>query len=760
MSESVQGADPNAAEGEPQRTQIEPTQVEFALKMAAIQKINVTQLPPGQFLPTQDLSGDRLILSADRIEFHGQKLPSLGGIPLICKLGQGGMGAVYYGVHQRLNKEVAVKVLPFNLAESQPEMVQRFFREAQIAAMVQSPYLVSVMDVNDDKGLFFLVMEFVGGDSAGAYLRKTKKNANVVGLSIATALDICIAATKGIAAAHEAGIIHRDIKPDNILIPMSRATGDMQFKNSKVADLGLARGEDLGQSLTMGNACMGTPGYMAPEQALDAKRVHKSADIFSMGATLYSLMGGCAPFTGSTPINIVLETAQSPHTPIGILRDDVPAQLVAIIDRCLEKSPAKRYADGNELLEALEAIRPTIHAAPAPGPKAPSAIPNVRAINVNELIEDARHLVGSNPEAALEKIAEIEKRAQANADAGLTLLTGPSHEAADLRRQAEQAIARRSGGSSADFFQALANAIPIALNAKKDGEWDIVIAALEGPLQSLGNSDHPNRGLAEKLLEQARQRSGSGASTTAAPSSGSGLKIDLGAGVLLELVALPAGTFTMGSPPTEKGRSANEIPHAVTFTRPLHIGKFAVTQAQYEQVMGANPSEFKGRDNPAENVTWDDCLEFCRRVAEKTGTQLRLPTEAEWEYACRAGTSTPFHFGEIITPDQANYDGNFNYESGPKGVYRQKTTPCGSFPPNAWGLYDMHGNIWEWCHDWYAAYPNQALTDPQGPAAGKHRVMRGGSWNYRPALCRSATRYWDAPAERSSRRGFRVAVSG
>lgn len=739
---------------ESEQTQVNATQIEFALKMAAIQKLNAPHVPPGQFLPTQDLSNDKLILAADRIEFHQQKVPALGGIPLIAKLGQGGMGAVYYGLHQRLNKEVAVKVLPFNLAESQPDLIKRFFREAQIAAMVQSQHLVSVMDVNEDKGLFFLVMEFVGGDSAGAYLRKTRKSANVVGLSIATAVDICIAATKGMAAAHEAGVIHRDIKPDNILIPMSRATGEMQFKHSKVADLGLARGEDLGQSLTMGNACMGTPGYMAPEQALDAKRVNKTADVFSMGATLYSLLSGGAPFTGNTPINVVLETAQSPHAPIGAHRDDVPAQVAAIIDRCLEKSPAKRYADGTELLEALEAIRASIQIAPPPGPKAFVAAPNVRASDVGKILEEARELLASNPEAALQKIAQIEQRAQANEAAGLTLLVGPSQEAAALRRQAEQALSKRSGGSSSDMFQALAHAIPVALDAKKDGEWDIVIAALEGPLLAIGQADHPNRGLAEKLLEQARQRNGSGSSV------GNLLKLDLGGGVSLEMVPVAAGTFNMGSPLTEKGRAANEIPHAVTLSKPFHIGKFAVTQAQYEQTMGANPSEFKGRENPVENVTWDDCIEFCRRVSEKTGKALRLPTEAEWEYACRAGTTSPFHFGETITPDQANYDGNFAYETGPKGEYRQKTTQCGIFKPNAWGLYDMHGNIWEWCHDWFGPYANQAATDPQGPATGKHRIMRGGSWNYRPALCRSATRYWDAPGERSSRRGFRIVATG
>src|SRR5262249_47079270 len=148
----------------------------------------------------------------------------------------------------------------------------------------------------------------------------------------------------------------------------------------------------------------------------------------------------------------------------------------------------------------------------------------------------------------------------------------------------------------------------------------------------------------------------------------------------------------------------DETLHRVTLTQGFHLGVHQVTQAQWQAIMGNNPSNFTGNDRPVEMVSWNDCVDFCKRLGEKTGMWFRLPTEAEWEYACRAGTTTPFHFGETISTDQANYDGNYTYGNGTRGVYRKRTKPAGSFPANAWGLHEMHGNVWEWCQDGYELY--------------------------------------------------------
>jgi serine/threonine-protein kinase len=329
--------------------------------------------------PVHDLTRDPLIANAPRISMEGRVTPCLGGIPLLSRLGQGGMGAVYYGIHPRLNKEVAVKVLPFHLAEQQPDLVKRFFREAQIASRVQSPHLVSVADVNQEGGLFFLVMEYVSGKSAGAHLRLLRQQ-GLPGLSETDALDVCIAAATGLAAAHAEGVVHRDIKPDNILIPMARKKGGhtgshLNFNAAKLADLGLARSDDFTQSMTGNGTCMGTPGYMSPEQITDAKSVGGPGDVFSMGATLYALLSGQAPFQGSALIHVLLATQQQPHVPIWSLRADVSQATSQLIQRCLEKIPAQRFADGGDLLEALKTCRAALpkHPEKAPAPLPPAS---------------------------------------------------------------------------------------------------------------------------------------------------------------------------------------------------------------------------------------------------------------------------------------------------------------------------------------------------------------------------------------------------
>ena len=232
----------------------------------------------------------------------------------------------------------------------------------------------------------------------------------------------------------------------------------------------------------------------------------------------------------------------------------------------------------------------------------------------------------------------------------------------------------------------------------------------------------------------------------------------------IEFASIPAGKFLMGSPATEKERYQNENQHEVTLTQGFRMGVHEVTQAQYEQVMGENPSENKGATLPVETVSYDEALAFCKKLsdlpAEKAaGRKYRLPTEAEWEYCCRAGTSTPFHFGNELNGTQANCDGNNPYGTTKKGPNLGKTSPVGSYPANAWGLYDMHGNVWEWCQDRHGDYPEGPVTDPSGPEAGSFCVLRGGSWFDVAANCRSAFRNWIAPSLRSLRFGFRLALS-
>ncbi len=243
-----------------------------------------------------------------------------------------------------------------------------------------------------------------------------------------------------------------------------------------------------------------------------------------------------------------------------------------------------------------------------------------------------------------------------------------------------------------------------------------------------------------------------------------------------DMVRIEGGTYMMGSPEDEAERDNDEIQHEVTLSG-FYISKTEITQQEYENIMGVNPSHFKGSDLPVEMVSWFDAIEYCNRRSEKEGLipvytrngdnvswdriadGYRLPTEAEWEYVCRAGTTTPFSTGENITTNQANYNGNFPYNNNSGGLFKRSTVDVGTYPPNAWGLFDMHGNVWEWCWDWSGDYNLSDVSDPAGASSGTRRIARGGCWSYYGQDLRSAYRSYAAPTNRGNDLGFRVVRS-
>ena len=257
--------------------------------------------------------------------------------------------------------------------------------------------------------------------------------------------------------------------------------------------------------------------------------------------------------------------------------------------------------------------------------------------------------------------------------------------------------------------------------------------------------------LGSLMLATAQQTRPAGGDATSPPKE---VAADLGGGVKLDMVLIPAGEFMMGSPNSDRNAAADEKPqHRVRITKPFYLGKYPVTQEQWTAVMGVNPSFFKGAKNPVEEVSWDDCLQFLRRLNEKVGGgKYQFPTEAQWEYACRAGTTTRYCFGDDETglADYGWYDKN----SG------GKSHPVGEKKPNAWGLYDMHGDIWQWCLDWYdpGYYAVSTTDDPTGPATGTARVSHGGCWFSPASSARSANHGRIEPEHRGSHLGFRVCM--
>jgi formylglycine-generating enzyme required for sulfatase activity len=255
-----------------------------------------------------------------------------------------------------------------------------------------------------------------------------------------------------------------------------------------------------------------------------------------------------------------------------------------------------------------------------------------------------------------------------------------------------------------------------------------------------------------------------------------GTPVEITNSIGMKLVLIPPGEFLMGSPESEERRDSVEHQHRVRITKPFYLGAYEVAQAEYERVMGANPSHFSrtgaGKERvsglttsrlPVDRVSWTDTAEFHRRLSaleRPSGRVYRLPTEAEWECACRAGTISPYHFGGVLNGRQANCDGDYPYGTSEKGPNLERPAVVGSYRPNAFGLYDMHGNVREWCADWwdedfYAASP---LEDPQGPTKATNRLLRGGGWYADASLCRSAHRDWYLPMYRDKDLGFRVAM--
>jgi formylglycine-generating enzyme required for sulfatase activity len=266
----------------------------------------------------------------------------------------------------------------------------------------------------------------------------------------------------------------------------------------------------------------------------------------------------------------------------------------------------------------------------------------------------------------------------------------------------------------------------------------------------------------------------------------------------LTMLWIPPGRFWMGSPPEEPDRSDAEGPQRLVQLQGFFLGQTPVTQAQWRAVaqwqprdgerwgqeLQANPSRFQAKNaadeqresfgtfrllegetstdqRPVEGVSWHDAMEFCNRLSQRLGRRYTLPSEAQWEYACRAGTTTPFHFGDTITPKLASYNASVSYGDGPIGEYWQQTTPVASFPANGWGLYDMHGNVWEWCADpWHETYEGAPENDrpwiDETADKTRSRLLRGGCWDYVPGVCRSACRGIDHPGNRNDRVGFRV----
>jgi formylglycine-generating enzyme required for sulfatase activity/serine/threonine protein kinase len=687
------------------------------------------------------------------LDGRGQEL-ILGPYVVLDCLGKGGMGEVARARHRILGRIDALKTIRSDVLHSDA-VVQRFQREARAAAQLQHPNVVRIHGADKAGDVHYLAMEYVAGTDLSKLVGQRGP------LPVAVACEYIRQAALGLQHIHEAGLVHRDIKPSNLLYHAATGTGAV----IKVLDLGLARFEAAMQDdgvgrLTASGAVMGTPDFLAPEQAVDAHSVDLRADLYSLGCTLYFLLTGQVPFPGgSLPHKLVAHQMHEPEA-LARLRPDTPPELSAVVGKLMAKNPADRFQTAVELTATLSRMG-QLELCPSPLPVPQSTRSAVPPTRTGVSIGQPRS-VATTP-----------------------FIAPPLLPAAPPQRRSW--LARRSR-----WWMVLAvlllSALPIGgclLSVWM--QYQVVTSPYRRPSTAKTGPapTPPDSEVAAGLPKR--------------------LEIDLGGGVKLEMVRIDLGEFWMGSADEEieailkQYKDAKrewfdpERPrHKVKITRPFYLGKYEVTQEQYEQVMGKdkNHSWFRATGNgkakvegkdtrqfPVESVSWEEADAFCdelmKQVGEKLPAELRrrgykfhLPTEAQWEYACRAGTETAYHFGDELNGDKANCDGTHPFGTGEKGPYLERTCKVGGdrgeYPANKWGLYDMHGNVGEWCQDYFDEkfYAEENKKDPVNlkKDAGDRRVLRGGSWFNVARHCRAAYRFRDGAWSRHSDVGLRAAL--
>jgi formylglycine-generating enzyme required for sulfatase activity len=732
-------------------------------------------------------------------------MQSIGDYRLVERIGAGGMGEVWLGenVHTRLT--YAIKLLPRE-ATSDASFVARFFEEGRVMAQFDHPRIVRVHHVGHDKdsGQYYLVMDYVAGPAGRPRSLREELASRADGrLPIAQVRRLAVQIAEGLAYAHERQIVHRDIKPANILIDgegnaritdfgLVKAVGQ-EFLMSQVprgnggpihgtlsdmptmspgaggprdveVSLGdqqtIVRGDSGSSRRSDAEGVLGTYDYMSPEQRgeLSGVQVGPASDVYAFGVMLYRIL------TGRRPTGRVERASR--------LVPGLSKAWDRIIDRCLEHQPQDRYANGRALLAAVRSVAQPKgafgHLVRAVGLLGVLAL----VILVGQLgwTRYPRHRPAQNDtvpavlgdfgkpgpgDTETAPVSQDQTAIEDNSLPGPLKIDGPAET--DVRETDRPGLASEV-------------AVPIDRPGADAGTRQVTLEEQGVPddLVESGNASYAHLpGLAPggREAQEAQRR--------AVTERGLPLEVRTRkAGIVMRLI--PAGTFTMGSPPTESGRGSDERQHEVTVAQSFYCGQFEVTQARWQYVMGQNPSDFrqgfileKGglfkkqerfdgdtSEHPVENVSWEACQVFLQRLCQIEGVPegtYRLLTEAEWEYACRAGSSTPAYCGDTTT--------SLTGYAWCRDNSADHTHPVGEKGPNAFGLYDMYGNANEWCEDWYGEYPTGAVTASANPVSGDRRVYRGGCWISPTWNCRSACRKGLAPNLAYNTIGFRVARS-
>jgi formylglycine-generating enzyme required for sulfatase activity len=699
----------------------------------------------------------------------------LGRYDIIRVLGRGAMGEVLEVRDNQTQDHYALKRVPAELSRS-PAKLRALRNNFSLVSKLTHPHIATTrfLEVDPENGDVYIIMDLVRGCDLGYWLVEERERRGspesplpmdlVLGLAeqIASALDYAHSQPVGYSedgTAKSFGILHRDLKPENIMIEMGR-----QYRRGipylKIVDFGIAAQiqSDI-NSMThyQGgvNAVMGTPLYMAPEQ-WQGRRLSRAIDQWALAVIIYELAEGRLPFNGITPSDLRERICN--EAPIS------PEVLTAVQWNALKKSFAqdrtKRYSSTTELVKAVananDATRNTIQLVDPDLPEEGA----VGSQDLVKIISQDQQIKGTLDSAAISTEESIRQT------------TIPESLMEEIARQRNEKRNRSNSSlrtTKRPFLWKMFLAFSLTL-----------ISILVG-YRLLENKDTIRNILQDYLSNQAEQPSNSieslpieesfGQKTFAASKSTSQGTPQVASqsptlqtitnSIGMRMVLLPPGEFQMGSTKADPNASSEEMPqHLVKLSGSFYLGEAEVTQGQWIQIMDTIPWKDhtdvrEGESYPAACVSWGDAMVFCRRLSQLEGNTYRLPTEAEWEYACRAGTTTLYSFGD----ESAELEEFAWFNMNAMNRNRQYPHEIKQKKANPFGLFDMHGNVYEWCSDWIVQYPQNSVSDPRGSIDGEYFALRGGSWGSGATSCRSAFRGRKSPSDRSHLNGFRIAMS-
>ena len=687
---------------------------------------------------------------------------------LVRPLGEGGMGVVWEATNP-FGLPVVLKMLQPSLLGN-PDVTERFQREGRIQYTLKHPHIVRVTDiVESDDGLPALVVDFMRGRDL-----EERLYANGA-LSIDDTVAVSVKVLDALQLAHDHGFFHRDLKPSNIFLEETD-----RGMEPRLMDFGIAKIQSAAQ-LTRAQEFCGTPAYASPEQIASTKDVDHMTDVYSFGVVMWSMCTGHEPYRewADDPYRVLAAVVREELPP---LPNSVPRWLAEIIHKATRKPKSERYQSAAQFRDAIVA------AAEGSG-----------SDTITDFDLDLDSALDTRVHADTETAPAVERDAYATTQNDVREGDDDGTKSAAVRAKERAEAARDREARESEVRKQLAG--------KNEGGMRPVTplgtAAARTRAENLGGAtqhiDPEPKGRRLSMAERARvreiERSFAGKKTLSLRTLRTiGMALLLGAGTAFALyqfmnpsvaappgfVRIEPGTFTMGSPLEENGRARDEREHVVTITRPFAIQAREVTQAQWRNIMYSEPDRFEdcGNNCPITDIAWIDAVRYANRLSVEEGleqcyeisdgdvlwpkgldcTGYRLPTEAEWEYAARSGTTTALFNGEIMNTGREVLDprltligwyasnSDVGYIDGVdcsgwgEGRERCGVQPVGERRGNNWGIHDMHGNVAEWTWDRYGPYPDGSVTDPVGGSSGGQRVVRGGSWRSVAADCRAAAR--------------------